>query len=283
MRIGFALYSEAAMDNRAIAIFDSGLGGLTALHELRSLLPGENLIFLGDSANAPYGGRTRAEIEALSLRDLRFLLRFEVKTVLVACGTSSSNAMEKLKESSPVPVVGVIASAARAAAELAPRGSIGVIATEATIRSGAYQRALAQAAPEARVSAIACPAFVPLAESGRFGGGFPETERAVAEALEPFRRAKTDVLLLGCTHYPLLAPEIRAFLPETKLVSNSRAAAHELAQRLREANALAERENGTTELYTSGDTAGFAENAGLFLGSECCGNVRRADMEPYGG
>ncbi len=266
------------MDNRAIAIFDSGLGGLTALRVLREMLPGENLIFFGDSANAPYGGRTREEIVELSLRDLRFLMRFDVKAVLVACGTSSSNAMEELKKASPVPVVGVIDSAARAAAELAPAGRIGVIATEATIRSGAYQRAIAGAAPEARVTACACPAFVPLVESGRFGRNDPETAKAVAAALAPFREEGTEVLLLGCTHYPMLTPEIRAFLPGAELVSNSRAAALELARFLRETDALAGPRQGTTELYTSGDADFFAENAGLFLGRENCGEVRRADI-----
>lgn len=266
------------MDNRAIAIFDSGLGGLTALRGLQELLPGENLIFFGDSAYAPYGGRTRDELIELSLRDLRFLMRFDIKAVLVACGTSSSNAMDELKKASPVPVVGVIDSAARAAAELAPSGRIGVIATEATIRSGAYQRAIAQAAPSAHVTACACPTFVPLVESGRFGRNDPKTARAVSEALASFREEETEVLLLGCTHYPLLAPEIRAFLPGVKLVSNSEAAAHELAQFLRETDALADRRQGTAELYTSGDADFFAENAGLFLGRENCGGVRRVDI-----
>ncbi len=266
------------MDNRAIAIFDSGLGGLTALRELRGLLPGENLIFFGDSAHAPYGGRARAELIELSLRDLRFLMRFDIKAVLVACGTSSSNAMDELKKASPVPVVGVIDSAARAAAELAPAGRIGVIATEATIRSGAYQRAIEKFAPSAAVTARACPTFVPLVESGGFGRNDPETARAVSEALEPFREAESEVMLLGCTHYPLLAPEIQAFLPDVKLVSNSEAAAQELVRFLRETDALADRRQGTAELYTSGDADFFAENAGLFLGRENFGTVHSVDI-----
>lgn len=261
------------MDDRAIAIFDSGLGGLTALKALRELLPGEDVIFFGDSARAPYGSREREELIKLSLQDLRFVLDFDVKAVLVACGTSSSNAMEMLKEASPVPVIGVIDCAAAAAAKTGS-SRLGVIATEATINSGAYQRALACAAPGAEITARACPAFVPLVEAGRFGKGDPETARAVTEALEPFKAAKTEVLLLGCTHYPMLTPEISEALPGMKLISNSREAAAELAQLLKESDSLSsKRGEGTVEFYTSGDAETFKENARMFLGRNMSGEV----------
>lgn len=264
---------EARMDDRAIAIFDSGLGGLTALKALRELLPGEDVIFFGDSARAPYGSREREELIKMSLQDLRFVLDFDVKAVLVACGTSSSNAMEMLKEVSPVPVVGVIDCAAEAAARTGSR-RLGVIATEATIKSGAYQRALALAAPGAEITARACPAFVPLVEAGRFGKGDPETAKAVTEALEPFRDAKTEALLLGCTHYPLLTPEILSVLPGIRLISNSQESVRELAESLRKSDSLSSKtEGGVTEFYTSGDAEAFREHASLFLGRNMSGKV----------
>lgn len=266
------------MDNRAIAIFDSGLGGLTALRALRRLMPGENLIFFGDSAHAPYGGRSREELIRLSLRDLAFVTGFDVKAVLVACGTSSSNAMEQLKAASPVPVVGVIDSAAKKAVMRAQDGGIGVIATEATINSGAYQRAIEAIAPKSKVLACACPEFVPLVESGRFGRNDPETAEEVRRALEPFLGQECRVMLLGCTHYPMLAPEISAVLPGAELVSNSEAAAQELAGFLNRTGALADRQSGEVRIYTSGDADLFRENARLFLRDEYCGTVSHADI-----
>lgn len=261
------------MDDRAISIFDSGLGGLTALKALRELLPGEDVIFFGDSARAPYGSREREELIRMSLQDLRFVLDFDVKAVLVACGTSSSNAMEMLKEASPVPVIGVIDCAAKAAAETGS-SRLGVIATEATIKSGAYQRALSLAAPGAEITARACPDFVPLVEAGRFGKGDPETARAVTEALEPFKEAETEVLLLGCTHYPMLTPEITKTLPGIKLISNSYEAARELVETLTISNSLSsKKDGGVTEFYTSGDAEAFREHARMFLGQDMSGKV----------
>lgn len=268
------------MDNRAIGIFDSGLGGLTGLASLRERLPGEDLLFFGDSARAPYGSRSREELVRMSLQDLGFVTGFDVKAVLIACGTSSSTAIEQLREASPVPVFGVIDSAAAAVARLAPRGKLGVIATEATIRTGAFQRALAEAAPEAEVLARACPAFVPLVESGLFGRHDPETEAAVRRDMEPFMEAGTEVLLLGCTHYPLLSGEIRACLPQTTLVSCGACAAEELADHLEKTDALSCRDRvGKTVFYTSGDVDDFAANAGKFLGRELTGQVRH--VEPF--
>jgi glutamate racemase len=267
------------MDDRAIAIFDSGLGGLTALAALRRRLPGESIVFFGDSARAPYGSRTREELVKMSLQDLNFVSGFDVKAVLIACGTSSSNAMEELKNASAVPVIGVIDSAAERAAALAMRGRIGVIATEATIRSGAYVRALERLAPEAEIIARACPSFVPLVESGKFGGGFEEARTAVRQELAPFREAGVDVLLLGCTHYPLLSAEISEFLPDTVLVSNSEEAAGAMAQLLRESDALSAQSEGKTRFFTSGDAQLFRERAAMFLGRDLGGTVE--GIEPF--
>lgn len=267
------------MDNRPIAIFDSGLGGLTALRALRELLPGENLIFFGDSARAPYGGRTRQEIIDISLQDLRFVTGFDVKAVLVGCGTSSSNAMEQLRLASPVPVMGVIESAARTAARLAPCGRIGVIATEATVRSGAYAAAIREFAPGAQVTERACPAFVPLVEAGRFGIGDAETCAEVEKALEPFVQNKTQVLLLGCTHYPLLKDEIRSVLPGAQLVSNSRAAAEDLAAQLSQRGLAADAgRRGSFRIFTSGDAQSFARSAQPFLGMPLEGLVEHVKL-----
>jgi len=156
------------MDNRAIGVFDSGLGGLTATEELSKLLPDEHIIYLGDSYNMPYGEKDRDTIVEMSLKNLRFLLDRDVKAVFVACGTATSNALDALIKQSPVPVFGVVEPAVREAAALTRNGRVGLLATRASVSAGTYQRLLGEISPELQVTAKACPKFATMVEDGIF-------------------------------------------------------------------------------------------------------------------
>ena len=200
------------MDTRPIGVFDSGLGGLTAVRELRQLLPSENIIYFGDTARVPYGGRSAEILLKYARQDVRFLRSHDIKAILVACGTVSTTALDVLAAENPIPVLGVVAPAARAAARAPRSGSIGLIGTQASIRSGAYERLIRAENPAARVLAQPCPLFVPLVENGRFRPGDVVIETVAAEYLAPLKEAGVDTLVLGCTHYPLLEKVIGAYM-----------------------------------------------------------------------
>lgn len=256
------------MDQRAIGVFDSGLGGLTAAGVLEQTLPCENLIYFGDTANMPYGPRSREDIIRLALRNGEFLRSFDVKAVLVACGTVSSNAMEQLRRSFDIPFIGVIEAAALAAAEASQSGRVGVIATEASIRSGAYLRELESLDRGLRIKQSACPSFVPLVESGHFSEKDSAVKAAVERELAEMKRSGVDTLILGCTHFPLLQRAIEDYMgPEVSLVSCGAEAALALADQLRGRDMLCPfGEKGGRRWFTSGDTESFARSAELFLG-----------------
>ncbi len=255
-------------DPRPIGLFDSGVGGLTVLRELRRRLPGESTIYLGDNARAPYGSRPDDEIVALSGACLDRLLDRGVKTVVVACSTSSSVALEHLERRSGVPVLGIIRPGATAAANASPSGRIGVIATETTIRSGSFLRAIAAARPDASIRAHATPALVPLVESGRLGGA--EVAAVVRSSLQPILDGDgaIDTLLLGCTHYPLLGHVIDlAVGPDVRVIDPAAAIAGALATML-DIDGLAAPTGHEPRhvLETTGDAALFAHTAQRLFG-----------------
>lgn len=159
------------MDDRPIGVFDSGLGGLTTVRELCRLLPEEDIVYFGDTGRVPYGSRSRETIVKYARQDVAFLRTFDLKTIVIACGTVSTTALDVLAAENPIPVLGVVAPAARAAARATRSGSIGLIGTQASIRSGAYERLIRAENPAARVLAQPCPLFVPLVENGRFRPG----------------------------------------------------------------------------------------------------------------
>ena len=204
---------------RPIGVFDSGLGGLTVVRALRARIPAEHIAYLGDTARLPYGSKSASTIERYSLLSARFLLGRDIKLLVIACNTASAFALDRLRAELTVPVLGVVEPGAEAAVAASRRQRIGVIGTIGTVRSGSYARAISLRDPGARVTALACPLFVPLVEEGWLGEGppgAPETTaaRAVAERylgelrdLDP----ELDVIVLGCTHYPLL----RRLLAET--------------------------------------------------------------------
>jgi glutamate racemase len=207
-------------DLRPIGVFDSGIGGLTVVKALRELLPNENIFYLGDTARVPYGGKSASTVARYSLEMAGILLQENAKTVVIACNTASSVALDKLQKTLPVPVEGVILPGARAAIKATRNRHVGVIGTRATIGSGAYERTLRALDANVQVTSQACPLLVPLIEEGWLNDKL--TDSVIHRYLEPLIRKEIDTLVLGCTHYPLLASAIsRAVDSKVKLVDSA--------------------------------------------------------------
>ncbi len=248
----------------AIGVFDSGVGGLTVLRALHERLPHEDTIYLGDTARVPYGTRSPATVTRYALGNARFLVERGIKLLVVACNTVSAESLPALREAFDVPVLGVVEPGARAAAARAHGRPVGVIGTPGTIAAGAYQRSLKAIAPELIVTARACPLFVPLAEEGWTDGEVP---RLVAEKyLAPFRDERIGTLVLGCTHYPLLAEVIQTALPDTALVDSARATAATVEDELRGRGLLRSSGAAAHEVYVTDLPASFHRVAERFLG-----------------
>ena len=197
-------------DARPIGVFDSGIGGLTVVAALRSVLPYESIYYLGDTARVPYGGKSPSTVQRYSREIAALLLEGDAKTIIVACNTASALALPVLTNELPVTVTGVIRPGAEAAAAATRNNHIGVIGTRATIKSGAYERAIRELNPQARVTARACPLLVPLIEEGWLQSDV--TDKVLMQYLRPLLDAEIDTLVLGCTHYPLLRPAIHRLL-----------------------------------------------------------------------
>ena len=225
-------------DDRAIGVFDSGVGGLTVLRALKRQLPHESTVYLGDTARVPYGTRSAQTVIRYALNNARTLVRrADVKLLVVACNTVSAVALDALRQDLPIPVVGVIEPGARAALSATRGGSIAVLGTAGTVRSEAYPRALRTLGFAGAVSARACPLLVPLVEEGWTSGEVP---RLVVESYLRELPADTDVVVMGCTHYPLLEGTLRGALPHsTALVDGARATAQEVAAVLEASGQLA--------------------------------------------
>ncbi len=247
-----------------IGIFDSGVGGLTVQRAILEALPGVDTVYLGDTARVPYGTKSPATVTQYSLNNARFLLRHDIELLVVACNTASAVALPALREAVRVPVLGVVEPGARAAARASRSGRIGVVGTQGTVASGAYQAALRAARPDAEVFARACPLFVPLAEEGWTDPG-DEVVRLVARRyLAPLAASRIDVLVLGCTHYPLLAGAIAAEMPGVVLVDSAAAIAAEVRDRVRPAPGAA----AEHRFYVTDTPERFLAVAGRFLGRE---------------
>ena len=221
----------------AIGVFDSGVGGLTVLKEITSLLPNESVIYLGDTARVPYGSKPRTTVVQYALEEARFLLGQKVKALVVACNTICAQAMTELKGAFNLPLIGVIAPAARTAVQVTKKKAIGIIGTEGTIKSDVYPQAIKQLDNLIDVYSQACPLFVSLVEEGLLKGEIPEK---VAEMyLSELAKKPIDALILGCTHFPLLVEPIsKCMKPEVTVLNPARAVASELKQILSESNLL---------------------------------------------
>jgi len=277
------------MDNRPIGIFDSGLGGLTAVKEMASLLPEERIVYFGDTGRVPYGTRSRETIEKYTAQDIAFLLKMDVKAILAACGTASSVGLlcGAFRDGTgyPVKVMGVVESAAAAAVRMSRNGVIGVLGTGATIRHGAYERAIKAINPAVSVVNQACPLFVPLVENGYFQANNEMARLAAAEYLEGVKTAGADTVILGCTHYPLMADVISGELGDgVTLIDSGREAAKSLAVYLKEENLLADGRvaaGGTPvkhRYYVSDCVDGFGRYAKMFMGHGIDGSVERVEI-----
>ena len=254
--------------SRPIGVFDSGLGGLSAVREIRTLLPQEDLVYFGDTGRVPYGTRSRETIRRYAAQDIRFLLSHaDCKAVVVACGTVSANALEDLHADYDIPIIGVIDPAVEAATRATKNGKIGVIATPSTIASGAYERALLAKNPEFQVTGQACALFVPLVENGFVDPDDPIPYLTAERYLEPIRACGADTLILGCTHYPLLSAVISRVLPDVTLIDTGREAAHALSALLDARSMHTPSDTpGTSSFYVSDEPQNFACAASRFLG-----------------
>jgi glutamate racemase len=258
-------------DPRPIGVFDSGVGGLTVLGEIRDRLPYENTVYFGDTARVPYGVRDPAEVREFAFEIITYLTDLDVKLVVVACNTASAVALETAQAEFDVPVVGVIEPGARAAAVDTINRRVGVLATRVTVESGAYRRAVRNLDAGIEVHEQACPEFVPLIEKGVVDG--PELERVARGYLDPLMSRRVDAVILGCTHYPLISATINRILgPEVRLISSAGQTALEVSRilsrrgylrRPRDADDL-----GASTYVCSADPAEFAALGGRFLGEE---------------
>ncbi len=259
-----------------IGMFDSGVGGLTVLKALRERLPCEDVVYLGDTARLPYGTKSPQTVTRYGVQCGAELARRDIKLLVVACNTASAVALDALREAYPhLPVIGVVEPGAAAACAASKNDAIAVIATESTIAGGAYQRAIHAARPDARIVGHACPLFVALAEEGWTEGAVPEA--VAARYLDPvFRPASgtgdpvvPDTLVLGCTHFPLLAPAIRNVVPDSTVIVDSAATTADAVHRelARRSLARADQPCGATRYLTTDDAARFARTGTRFLGT----------------
>lgn len=271
------------MDMRPIGVFDSGLGGLTAVRSLRQILPEENLIYFGDTARVPYGGRSKDTILRYARQDVRFLRSFDLKAIVIACGTVSTTSLDTLQAENDLPIVGVVEPTCRRALLVTNNKKVGIIATLASIRSGAYEAALRRLGPDVEVIGKPCPLFVPLVENGRTERGDVVIETVAREYLEPLRATGIDTLILGCTHYPLLTDIVADIMgPDVTLVSAGEESAFEL-KRLLKADGLRadEARQGGAEFYVSDRPEDFERIASVFLREDLHHAARRIDIDQY--
>ena len=254
------------MKPKAIGIFDSGVGGLTVLSEVVKALPFEDIAYLGDTARIPYGTKSPETVTRYAQQITSFLVRREIKVLVVACNTASAVSLEVLKATFAIPIVGVIDPGARRAAAVTRTGKVGVIGTEGTIRSNAYVKAIKTINPGIEVVTRACPLFVPLAEEGWVDNEV--TRLAARMYLDGLREEGVDTLVLGCTHYPLLKGIISEVMGErVTLVDSGEEAAHTVAELLQGRGMLnTSSAKGSQRYYVTDMPAGFVRVANRFLG-----------------
>lgn len=271
----------ADVRRKPVGVFDSGLGGLTAVRELRRILPHEDIVYFGDTGRVPYGTRGRDTIIRYAKQDIAFLLEQGVKYIIAACGTVSSTLPRSYSDTLPVPYTGVVASTAKAAADATRAGRIGVIGTPATVASRSYENAIRALLPEAEIVAVGCPLFVPLVENGYFDRDNQVTRLVAQDYLKSIRAAGVDTLILGCTHYPLIAPIIGDVMgPDVRLIDPGRETA-KFAKSALEAAGLLNDAGGRAEYYVSDDVESFHRLSEWFLGEYAGSDVHRISVDEY--
>lgn len=268
------------MSWKSIGIFDSGVGGLTVLKEIVRAVPQEDTLYFGDTARVPYGTKSPATVVRYSEEITAFLVKRDIKLLVVACNTASAVALDELKKHYPIPIVGVIEPGARRAAAVTSSGKVGVIGTEGTIKSSAYAKAIKRINPEIEVLTRACPLFVPLAEEGWVDNDI--TRMTAHSYLDGLRDAGVDTLVLGCTHYPLLKGVIAEVMgPGVKLVDSAEETARTVADILRSQGLLRpDTEQGNHHYFVTDVPAGFIRVGNRFLGGRL-GDVHQVSLDEY--
>ncbi len=254
------------MDNRAIGVFDSGLGGLTAVKALNKLLPNEDIVYFGDNARAPYGSRSKETIIKYATQDMEFLLEMNVKAVVVACGTVSSTAIDILRKRTSLPIIGVIEPAAKKAVELTRNKKVAVLATNATISSHAFSRKVSEL--DANIFCIekACPLFAPLVENGYIDKDNVALNAIISDYLESVIPHGADTYVLGCTHFPIIKDPIQLCVGDARLIDSGEEISYAVQNLMLENGISADRDRiGHNKFYVSENPDGFSAIANVFM------------------
>lgn len=268
------------MDDRAVGVFDSGIGGLTVVKEIMRILPNEDIVYFGDTARVPYGSKSTETITKFSFQNTRFLMSMNVKAIVVACNTASALSLERLQSEFDIPIIGVIEPGADMAVSTTLNNRIGIIGTEGTIGSRAYERAIKKLKPEAELFAYPCPLFVPIVEEG-----WADTNVSMLiaqEYLKPLKGLNIDTLVMGCTHYPLLTKTVGEVMGDkVKLVNPALATALKLKEILIGCGIEnSEKREANYKYYVSDNPDRFLKVGERFLNTEIR-KIIKVDIEKY--
>lgn len=268
------------MDNRAIGVFDSGLGGLTVVKELHKILPNENIVYLGDTGRIPYGSRSKETIIKYSMQDIQFLKGNDIKLIVAACGTVSSTLPKEISQNLGVPYVDVVFPSAQEACARTSHGRIGVIGTAASIRSNAYGKTIHSLRDDVHVFANPCPLLVHLVENGMIEPDNQITRLTVEMYLKPLIEESIDTLILGCTHYPIIYDIFNQVLNyKVTLIDPGKCAAQYVKKVLSREQLLTDRtEPGVTQYNVTDQVSGFQQTASLFLGETVSGTLNQVEL-----
>ncbi len=267
-------------NKKAIGVFDSGLGGLTVLKELKKLLPNEDFVYFGDTGRVPYGTKSVETILKYAKEDQAFLMSKDVKIIVAACGTVSSLSLEN-KPTHNLPFFEMITPAVNMAADMTKTGNIGVIGTNATVKSEAHKNMLKEYDADFKVTSVACPLFVPLVENGVVSADDEIVKNVIKRHLEPIKQAGCDTLILGCTHYPILKDAIQNYLQNTILINPGVALAKRVKEYL-EQNNLLNQEGGKISYFVSDRPYSFKKQIEVLLNKEDVAWVEEIDIENWG-
>ena len=268
------------MDRRPIGVFDSGLGGLTCVKEIMRIMPGEDVIYFGDTGRVPYGTRGADTIVKYVRQDINFLQSFDIKMIIIACGTASSAALPSIADEITTEITGVVEPAAALAVAASRNKKIGILGTSGTVRSGKYLEHIKKLNKDIEVYQKACPMFVPLVENGYSQSKV--TEIIAEEYLGEMKKAGVDTLVLGCTHYPLIRDVIGKIMGDgVTLIDSGAAAADHAYEILKNADMLSGNDKGRMRYFVSDSTEDFSRLGSMFLEREICGEVERIDIEKY--
>lgn len=264
-------------NEKPIGIFDSGLGGLTVVKAVLEHMPNENIIYLGDSLNVPYGDKTSGQITEFAFKNTKFLLEKGVKAIAIACNTADATSRRELLQCFDLPIVGVVSPASEKATALTKNKKVGVIATATAVKSGAYERAVKSYLADCEVFSEPAPALVPLIEAGKIHKSDTETVDALKMYISPLLEKGIDTLILGCTHYPLVLGIVKELFPDINIVCSGTSSLGALYDKLKEENMLnTSGKTGEAEFYVTGDPSEFGKYGGLFLGTSIEGKVKKA-------